>query len=321
MSLDTQPWIEEGNAIRLTQDKWIQKYNDAGRIMASAPDFYAALKEEEEELLSSLRADFGNWLALSTRLQYNSDNLEGKIIHYHNSNVIEPIETQLVIPVFRDTPIEEAIQTGSKAEEGLFYLQTYFGTQDSPEEIIQLLEKVSGKSKDKIKIWTADIKGTYTRQSHPERAAFVGFDNDDFSVNGNFNLSNYGRSRGVSAGGAWSAAEPRVEEKSFPYAIESGISRKPRSVHFSNIQQIGEFEKYTGMFCFDDGRYVVSLLRRNGMNMKISDAKVAQVLSGKGTTEEKAGLLGRFNPTYVHIAKYHEGNLVDDSEGFKSLKD
>jgi hypothetical protein len=319
MNIDITPWLEDGQAIRLTQDQWSEKYNQAGKIMASAPDFYAAIKRCDDDLIAGLREDFDNWLTLSTRLSYNPDNLRGKIIHYHGSSLIEPIESELVIPVFKDTPIKEAIVSGQHAEEGLSYLQTYFGTQDSAWIIIKALEKVSGKSKNNIKIWTANIYGNYTRVSHPERAAFIGFSGLNLFVGGLF--YDDGRSRGVKTGGTWLVPGRETAAPFFPYDIQSGISRKYRSVHFSNIHEICGFERYDGLFCFEGERYVVSLIRRKGINKRIKNDSIAQILSEKSSTDEKVEMLDDLNPTYVHIARYCEGIKIDDSEGFKSLID
>jgi len=182
-----------------TQDEWIAEYNRAGKIMAAAPDLYAAIKELDDAGIVSLREDFNNRLCLSTRIQYNSENLEGRITHYHGSTVTDPIEEpSIVIPIFRNTPIQEAIYTGPGAEQGLTYLQTYFCTQDSPQKIIQNLERVSCKPKEQIKIWTPNPKGQWSRETHPNRAAFVGFSDDGFYVDGYDFVDYYsGRSRGV----------------------------------------------------------------------------------------------------------------------------
>lgn len=103
--------------------------------------------------------------------------------------------------------------------------------------------------------------------------------------------------------------------------IRSGIFEKSRTVYASSIQKIGGYERYDGLFCFAKDRYVVALLRRNEINRAIRDDIIARVLSEEKTTDEKVGMLNRFTPTYIHIVKYRDGIKIDDSKGFKSLKD
>jgi len=321
MSLDAQSWKENNEFIQLIQDSWIKKFNEEGRIMVSMPDIYFAAKTEDDDLIENLQKDFQeDWIVTSTRIQYNAKNLESKIIHYYGSNIVEPQESELIIPSFQGVSLETAISTGINAEQGLNFIQILFGTQDGAEEIIKNLEKLSGKKKDKIKIWTPPLKSDNytTRAEQPERAACVGFNVDYFDVLCLIDLYDCGRSRGVSAAGARAVQEISKSDNSSLFSIDSGISRKASAVYFSGVQQVGDFEKYTGMFCFKDGRYVVSIIRREGK--KLDDKKVAGFLAKQSTIDEKIKELNEFNPTYAHIAKYKEGAVDNDVELFGGLQ-
>lgn len=173
--------------------------------MAAAPDVYAAIKEFDRKGIVSLRDDCFELLVLSTRIHYNKDNLDGRIIHYFGSTVKEPVEVDVTIPVFEAVPLEEAILTGPHAEQGLAYLQAYFGTQDSSKEIIRTLKRAAGWQKTTV--WTAMDVVTpwtrYSRQMSPVRATFLSYGTlggDCFGVDTGFSMRSYamGCSREVS---------------------------------------------------------------------------------------------------------------------------
>jgi hypothetical protein len=205
--LDSNP---EKNGEYLTQDDWIKYWNnqEGDRYNASAPDLYDNFKrlkvatesgtDEEKNssktLVDSLRKDFNDrWLVTSTRLQYNinpTNNLEGKVIHHYKcKNPDLTKETTLNIQVYRGDKIADVINT----EDGLKYLQTYWGTEDDAETIMQTMEFISKKKRNAIKVWTADSSD---RSNVPERAAFLSYFNVVFRIGGNGNLNYDGRSRG-----------------------------------------------------------------------------------------------------------------------------
>lgn len=318
--------MEDDQVIRLTQDEWIRKYNQTGKVMASAPDFYAGLNGCDDDSIRRLHDHLNRHpLILSTRITYDSKelenphNLKGRITHYFGSTVTEPIETDLVIPVFRDKPIEEALILGDHAKQGLAYLQGLLGTTDSAEEIIQTLERASGKNREEIRIWTAETSGSYSRATHKERVILVSFTNYGKSYSLGETTSNIGGlSLEVSTGGAWltpnkAIAKPKHKE------IQSGILRNQRSVCFSTTQKIGPHTRYDCMFCFQDRNYVVCLVRRKGKRIRAEE--IAEILARKGSIDEKVGMFDRFNPVYVHVDMFQDGEKVEDSEGFKSLED
>ena len=84
----------------------------------------------------------------------------------------------------------------SDQQEAQTYLQALFDTQDGFEEIVEVLEYISGKSLDKIELWAP---AQDDRKSFPEGAVEFHYrKNDVFRVSGNFLPDNYfGFSRGV----------------------------------------------------------------------------------------------------------------------------
>ena len=205
MMIDAEPF-ENGTC--KTQDQWIEIYNKlpSGRDFASMSDYDKEFKrivrdlsegtteekKKAQKQLASYRKDFQESLIVGTpRIKYsvNSDNAE--IIHNYNSKHRKTIPYSVEVPVFRDKPIEEV----ANDEKGLKFLQTFFDTEDDAETIIKRYEVISGKTRDKIKVWTADKD---TRKTHPERAAFLNCNSSEFHIFGINLLSSGGRSRGVS---------------------------------------------------------------------------------------------------------------------------
>ena len=173
-----------------TQDGWIAYFNDKNKIMTSMPDLYMAGKSNNQNLLESLRKDFQDrWIVTSTRIKYEN-NTNARIIHNYGSRLIAPIEHKIVIPEYEPESLANVLCT----KEGLRYLQALFGTKDNASQIKETLQKLSGYQADKTKLWTPN---QYNRKRCPVRAACLYYDVGEFRVDGNDDLSNYGRSRGV----------------------------------------------------------------------------------------------------------------------------
>jgi len=201
---------EAAGGKKRTQDGWIEYWNEIkdGRVFASMGDYYQFFKQlkvisedtadekaKAESLVAGLREDFdwperNNWLISSTRLIYSADCLDARIIHHYGC---EEQEARIKVPVYRKTPIIQVVSEG----EGLTYLQTLLDTKDEGEGIIQILEFVSGKKREEIKVWTAPVEGNYSRSRYPSRAAGFDYYGGYFHVSGSDGLDFRGRSRGV----------------------------------------------------------------------------------------------------------------------------
>ena len=187
-----------------TQNQWIEYWNNDGRRFASAPDLYQVFKQlrtkgnEARTMVDSLREDFNKiWIVTSTRLIYQPDNYNAKIIHNYgnkNSSLVKEVD----IKVLEYLGVLIADKTND--EDCLAYLKALFDTKDDTEEIISVLEYISDKSREKIKLWTPPLKSsTYlTRKEHPERVVWLFYLDDEFHVGGLIRVDNYvGLSRGV----------------------------------------------------------------------------------------------------------------------------
>ncbi len=202
----------EDNGSNKTPDQWIKYWNRItdGRVMASMGDLYIAFKNlkdryekgsatdksEVKQVLIGLRDDFdwlgkNNWLITSTRLVYNDNNLNARIIqHYKCSNPELVKDNNIGVPVYRGVSINQVVNDSK----GLLYLQTLFNTNDDSETIMHTLEFISGKNRNVILIWTPSVS---ERKSFSNGTAGL-----TYHGNGLFRVESYiinskGRSRGV----------------------------------------------------------------------------------------------------------------------------
>ncbi|MDP3640183.1 MAG: hypothetical protein Q8R53_03200 [Nanoarchaeota archaeon] len=210
-----------GGKKRLPND-WYDHWSNIhdGRVMASMGNLYNSFKlikkmrehgtTQEQAIaqtyLSSLREDFdwpkmNNWLISSTRPIYLGKSLDARIVQHYRCNKSELIkETVMEVPVYRGVQIEKIVGE----EKGLAYMQALFDTKDDGETIMQTLEFISGKHRKDIVGWTAAVStsdSSYTRATHPERAAGFDCGDDRFHVDGSDVSLSPGCSRGVRGGG------------------------------------------------------------------------------------------------------------------------
>ena len=153
--------------VSLTQNQWIPKYNDAKKVMASAADYYWATKLGDKKVLRILQADINSNFITSTRIIYNPENMEGRIIHYYGSDIIKPVEKELYIPEYPTRPpLKFVFTTG----QDLKFFQALFLTTDKKEEIIETLEKLGNKKENKSNIRAINIltHSQNNRKIHPQ---------------------------------------------------------------------------------------------------------------------------------------------------------
>ncbi len=190
------------------QDWWIDYFNSLndGRFFASMPDYYHFFKQlknsietgndndTSQAVVQSLRKDFTDKLIVtSTRIQYGinpRNSLEGRIIHHYGCNNTSLIKESIKeIPIYSDAGIAKVV----RGQKGLKYLQAYFGTSDNGETIVQLMEFISGKKRNKINLCTEDND---TRSHSITNVAALYF-GGGFRIYGDGILDVGGRARGV----------------------------------------------------------------------------------------------------------------------------
>ena len=182
------------NRARRTQSQWVGFFNEQGKAMISAPNIYQAGKHASDEVLASLRRDFGESLLVSSsRIKYAQDDLSGRITHNYESSVFKPSQRDVkVIPVYDETLLAQALQS----DESIGYLHALFDTTDEPKCIAGTLENLSKRNADRIALWTPS---QFSRQYYNEGA--VRFDVDGGGgfrvVGGDRVVDGVGRSRGV----------------------------------------------------------------------------------------------------------------------------
>ena len=189
--IDPQPADNGGYR---TQKEWIAYFNKLGKPMISAPNMYQAGKTASDEVLDSLRKDFDeHWIVSSTRIKYNPNDLSALIVHNFGSTVVKPKKIALkVIPVYESTILSHALDS----EDGVLYNQALYDTRDDPKTITEVLENLSKRKADNIRLWTPSQS---SRNSYPERAGGFFDDYGRFHVAGYVYFDYYfGRSRGVS---------------------------------------------------------------------------------------------------------------------------
>ncbi|MFH1637721.1 MAG: hypothetical protein ABIB71_04835 [Candidatus Woesearchaeota archaeon] len=321
MTLDSLPWMEESKILYLTQNNWIPKHNEAGKVMASVADYYILGKSGDEALLRSVQEDFENWVMTSTRIIYSPTSLNAEIIDYYGSTVIEPVKRNILVPDYSSGNfIKDVINT----DEGLRFFQGLFLTKDEGEAIMDALEKLGNKNKDNLRIWTPS-QGS--RNSNPVRAASLDCNNGLFHIYCYNIMNNYGRSRAVQGSEATASGEAakgrvggRKKNSGLPFNLESQIDKTSKSVCFSNLQEIGNFNKYTAIFCFYGKRYVLSAVFDSGEVPNL-DSRVAKILCKDRSTAEKLEAVEKFlHPVYAHLSLYSKGEALDDVEAFEDIK-
>ena len=177
-----------------TQEEWIQYFDDEKKCMISMPDVFQIVKENNTEVIESLRKDFkDHWLVTSTRIIYDKKDLSAKIIHNADSVVAKPTEINLKeVPECRPTYLKKLLETN----EGLNYIRALVDDKKvTKEQIIKLFVALSGKKEKNIRFWTPTQN---SRKSKQVRSVDICFDVFDwFNVDGDWFDDYNGLSRGV----------------------------------------------------------------------------------------------------------------------------
>ena len=164
MQINKEPECEVvKKKIKKNQKDWTEHFNNKGQKMISAPDIY---KLTNKTLIESLKKDFEeSWEVTSTRIIYNNNNLNAKIIHDADSKIVKPKKYNVRIP-----ELSGDFKEDSEIEK---YLQALFDTKDDLDKILKVLKKF-GKEKN-IRLWTPSQSSRKEKQVRS-----VGFGFNDF---------------------------------------------------------------------------------------------------------------------------------------------
>ena len=180
------------------QNDWIVYWNSItdGRRFASIADYYQVFRQLSDALktgsdaekaaanqsIDSLRKDLReSWLVTSTRIIYQPDSLEARLIHgFGAGNLQQTSGRDLTVPLYWNTPITEVYSTA----EGLAYLRSLLSTDETGPAIVERLSAVSGYQPQNIRVWTPSLQDTgyLTRSQLPERAVRLGTVNLGFHL-------------------------------------------------------------------------------------------------------------------------------------------
>src|SRR3989344_4313205 len=197
-----------------TQNDWIAYWNNIrdGRRFASLADYYQVFRQLDNALrtgssaertaanqsIVSLRKDLREkWLLTSTRIIYQPNSLEARLIHgFGAGNPQQTSERNLTVPLYWDTPITEVYPTA----EGLAYLRSLLSTDETGPAIAERLSAVSGYQPQNIRVWTPPLQDTgyLTRSQLSERAVGLSTVDRGFHFSsGGHPSGGHGRSLGV----------------------------------------------------------------------------------------------------------------------------
>ncbi|MBN1377289.1 hypothetical protein JW949_03060 [Candidatus Woesearchaeota archaeon] len=207
INIDQNHLLDKNNEpLLLKQKDFIREFNKKYKIMASMPDLYEAGKSADFETHKNIQKDLDYTIITSTKIIYNYDSsseLEGTIIHYSGSNIIEPKTHILKIPEYfsiegQGVSIDQVLRT----HQGLTFLQNLFSTTDEPKEIKETLRELTNK---KTKYTFVFTPSTYTYNNcnrydaHECVATLASLSSTDFLfISAGFYIDGKGRSYGKS---------------------------------------------------------------------------------------------------------------------------
>ncbi|MBI5066162.1 hypothetical protein HZA97_08055 [Candidatus Woesearchaeota archaeon] len=316
MIAKTKVLTESENEMFASQAEFTRRANDKGVLIASMPDiYYAAKVGTDEDLLNGLKLDFNKDLVTSTRIKRKGSIL--KITHYHGSKVISPSEKEVALPA------EKGWIKQLDSEMILEFTQALFNTKDSAEEIRNSLEKLT---ENKLELISLKLPNQY----QVERAVSITTKiNGRLIFNCNKELNCYyesahkGYAREVVGEPAGLEQKLRTNShKGINFSLNSEVDQENNCVYFTNAQRIGNFTKYSGMFCFKGERYVVLITSKQEINE--ASKLLSRVFASQKLVKEKVEELGSlFSPVYLHLERYVEGKgeykQADDLEIFGGI--
>ncbi len=318
---------KEGISVDRTQSELIDLFNQSGKVMASMPDFYELAKSEDDKLLEEIKEDleiYDHKIVSSTKIDYELNSLEATITHYFGSKIIKSITRKVKIPELRRFLLHKAYAEHLDIQN---YLQALFNTNDNVETIKRNLEKLIGQEAHQIQLWTPPAAARDMEDFLESATGFYKDIDDQFVIYGDVVPSNL-EFKGIafSVDKTPEYASPIKEEKNELFCeLSSKIDKKSCCVHFTKLDEYRDFSKYSGLFCFHNKRFVVSLtlpLRELEETEKENiNKEITTTLAIESSSEEKmSSLTEKFSPLYAHISKYtrldQSYELIDDIEAF-----
>lgn len=148
--------------------KYFQKHKKKGHMFPSMGDIYNMFKrihydifndtKEKKvatEFLNSINEDIDgkHTLITSTRIIYSANSYTSKIIHNYNDNRLKKI-IKIKIPLIGQDSFYSILNDKRLLTDAEPFLRSYFDTEDSFEDIGNILSFISNKDLDKLNIWT-----------------------------------------------------------------------------------------------------------------------------------------------------------------------
>ncbi len=311
-----------------TSTDWANQWRAKGKILASMADIYGYFKEMKRRTEHGTDAEkasaYKTLLDLRSFMNFqNSTNfVTSTNFHYkYNSFGTQVVQRE-------DCGIEGLVKKSSEIQIDFFdgnrnlsdvssykpletYLKAIFDTEDDSETIVATLEFLIGKKRHEILVRSLD-RGS--------RADGTTCDLTFLADSGKIWIMSYETKtrKGKSFGVAYKPIIKEVKEEKLPalqFQVTSGASKKAQSAYFANTQEVGEYKKYSGLFCFKDNRYLISMVVKK-LNEE-SEELISELFSAENSSEEKLkSLCEQFSPQYAHLARY-----TPEAKKFKQTDD
>lgn len=154
---------------------------DPDRLLPHAPRIYEIAKDIDTEFITVLQEDFKDLFLTATTIIYDRHNLESNITHPGTSLILPLKDKQIEIPSFEGENLEIVVSN----KLGLPYLQALFDTEDSGEQIMKTLERLSDKDRGNIKIFTPYQQ---MRKNNPERMVGLVYSRNWFLISAQYKI-------------------------------------------------------------------------------------------------------------------------------------
>lgn len=139
-----------------TQDKHIEYFNSTNKMMACSADYYRSATFRDPVSNERIYIDFFDHAIITSDRMKLEDENKGTLISYYGSNIIKPVERQLIIPkIFNrrgEHSISNELEDILKSSQGLEFIQTILNTTDGPQEIMESMNTIKRKRSDQTMI-------------------------------------------------------------------------------------------------------------------------------------------------------------------------